>query len=74
VRKVFFLLIILSSFSFAQNIEVIDMKFAVAIQDREPIGISERFPPDIGKIYCWTKIHTDKVPTKAERWQGLSLV
>ena len=64
VRKILFLFFILFSFSYAQNIKVIDMKFAVAIQNREPIGISERFPPDIGKVYCWTKIYSDKVPTK----------
>ncbi|WP_297454495.1 DUF2914 domain-containing protein [Persephonella sp.] len=52
------------SFSFAQNVQVEDMEFAVAIQDREPIGISNKFPPDIGKVYCWTKIIATKVPTK----------
>ena len=64
LRKVFFLFFLIYSLSFAQNVKVVDMKFAVAIQDKEPIGVSERFPPDIGKVYCWTKIQSDTVPTK----------
>ncbi|WP_457626910.1 DUF2914 domain-containing protein [Persephonella sp.] len=64
MRKVLAIFLIFVSFAVAQSVKVEDMQFAVAIQDREPIGISERFPPDIGKIYCWTKVIAEKVPTK----------
>ncbi|WP_457640072.1 DUF2914 domain-containing protein [Persephonella sp.] len=64
MRSVIAVFLVLISVSFAQTVRVLDMQFAVAIQDREPIGISERFPPDIGKVYCWTKVSADNVPTK----------
>ncbi|SNZ06280.1 Protein of unknown function [Persephonella hydrogeniphila] len=64
MRRVIGVFLILVTFSFAQTIKVQGMEFAVAIQDREPIGISDKFPPDIGKVYCWTKIYTEKIPTK----------
>ncbi|NPA12906.1 MAG: DUF2914 domain-containing protein [Aquificae bacterium] len=64
VKRGIFLILFVFSFAFAQTVSVEDMKFAVAIQDREPIGISDKFPPDIGKVYCWTKVKASQVPTK----------
>jgi len=63
VKKFFIVFLMVFSISFAQNVKVEDIKFAVAIQDREPVGISEKFPPDIGKVYCWTKVVAQEVPT-----------
>jgi hypothetical protein len=48
----------------AAQIEVLDMKFSRDIEDRIPVDVSEVFPPDIGRVYCWTKIKADSVPTK----------
>ncbi len=64
MRRILPVILLLFYISYGQEVKVLDMQFAVAIQNREPIGISDRFPPDIGKIYCWTEIQTEKVPTK----------
>lgn len=64
MKKIIFAFLFIFTFSYAQIVEVADMKFAVAVQEREPVGISEKFPPEIGKVYCWTKIIAHKVPTK----------
>ncbi|RMD47707.1 MAG: DUF2914 domain-containing protein [Aquificota bacterium] len=44
-------------------IEVLDMKVAEKIINREPVDVSDTFPKDIKKVYCWTKIRAFKVPT-----------
>jgi len=61
-----FLIIFLTFFyiAFAQSVKIEKIEFAVAIQDRNPIGTSDKFPADIGKIYCWTKVVAEKIPTK----------
>jgi len=43
--------------------EVIDIKFAKKIKNKEPVGVSDSFPNTIKKVYCWTKIRAFKVPT-----------
>jgi len=63
VRAVLLFLVVVS-FSFAQPVKVLDIQFAVAVQEGEPVGISEKFPPDIGKVYCWSKVEAEKVPVK----------
>jgi hypothetical protein len=44
-------------------IDVLDMKFAEKIVNREPVNVSNEFPSNIEKVYCWTKIKAYKVPT-----------
>lgn len=82
MKKVVFILALIIGFTnitFAvENIisEVVDIKFAKEIKNREPIYVSNIFPNDIKKIYCWTKTKAFKVPTyvihewytKVEKW------
>ncbi len=58
--------IILTNFAFSQEdvlVEVVDMKFAEKIVNRQPVNVSNEFPSNIGKVYCWTKIRAFEVPT-----------
>ncbi|WP_457644178.1 DUF2914 domain-containing protein [Persephonella sp.] len=67
MRKIlvaFSLIIAITTSSIASQIEVIDMKFARNVVDREPVEVAETFPPDVNRVYCWTKIKADPVPTK----------
>ena len=43
--------------------EVVDIKFAKRIENKEPVEVSDRFPNTIEKVYCWTKIRAFKTPT-----------
>ncbi|RMA97830.1 DUF2914 domain-containing protein [Hydrogenothermus marinus] len=69
LRLTAFLLAILFSLniSFAEEkkilAEVLEIKFATKIENREPINIYDEFPKDIKKIYCWTKIKAYQIPT-----------
>lgn len=29
---------------------------ARAVENREPVGVAETFPADVGKVYCYTKV------------------
>ena len=64
MKKILMAMLVLFYLSHGQEVKVVGMEFAVAIQNREPIGVSDRFPPDIGKVYCWTKIQATTVPTR----------
>jgi hypothetical protein len=35
---------------------VADAKLGTGVVDREPEGVAESFKPDVGKVYCWTKV------------------
>ncbi len=35
---------------------VADAKLGTGVQDREPQGVATSFKPDVGKVYCWTKV------------------
>jgi len=36
--------------------QVADAKLGTGVQDREPQGVATSFKPDVGKVYCWTKV------------------
>jgi len=58
--------IVFSNISFSQEdvlVEVVDMKFAEKVVNKEPVNVSNKFPANIGKVYCWTKIKAFEVPT-----------
>ncbi len=69
MRKIAFLLVFLVgifNISFAVEdvlAEVVDIKFAKKVKNKQPAGVSEVFPNDIKKVYCWTRIRAFKVPT-----------
>ena len=35
---------------------VADAKLGTGVTDREPEGVAESFKPEVGKVYCWTKV------------------
>ncbi len=35
---------------------VADAKLGTGVADREAEGVAESFKPDVGKVYCWTKV------------------
>ena len=35
---------------------VADARLGTGVVDREPEGVAESFKPDVGKVYCWTKV------------------
>lgn len=37
-------------------IEVTEAVICRDVQDREPVGASDSFPADVGKVWCWSKI------------------
>jgi len=58
--------IIFSTIAFSQEdvlVEVVDMKFAKSVENKEPVDVSTFFPSTVKKVYCWTKIRAFKVPT-----------
>lgn len=46
----------------AGGIEVVRIEIAPRVREREPVGAGERFPPNIGKVYCFTEIATGELP------------
>ena len=56
---------LVSSLVFTSHAEtkVVDIKIAKTVENREPVGVDTVFPNSISKLYCWTKVHTDKTPT-----------
>ena len=36
--------------------QVADAKLGTGVQDREPQRVATSFKPDVGKVYCWTKV------------------
>lgn len=49
----------------AQDVEVnsaVELVLATGIQDREPVGVVERFPADVGRVYAWMRLtgHADQ--------------
>lgn len=69
MKKVILILALIIGFTnitFAvENIisEVVDIKFAKEIKNKEPVNVSNVFPNNIKKIYCWTKVKAFKVST-----------
>jgi len=53
-------LITFSAFSISlaedADLEVLDIKVAASIVDREPVDIADTFNSDIGQVYCYSKI------------------
>ncbi len=35
---------------------VADARLGTGVVDREPEGVAESFKPEVGKVYCWTKV------------------
>ncbi|MBZ4643156.1 MAG: hypothetical protein PWQ25_1153 [Deferribacteres bacterium] len=67
MKKLLFFILI-TTFVFVSGVfadtSVNRIAIATDIVDREPAGVSETFSANVGKIYCFTEIVTDKYPTK----------
>ncbi|MGA1861393.1 DUF2914 domain-containing protein [Deferribacter thermophilus] len=67
MKKIYIILtIFLLIFSINVFAETKVKRIAIAkgIENREPVDVNTIFPADIGKVYCFTEITTDKYPTK----------
>jgi hypothetical protein len=64
MKKCIFLLIFVfvAQFLFAE-ISVTNKQIAKKVENREPIEPGTKFSKNIGKLYCFTEVKTDKYPT-----------
>ena len=51
------------SISMAQELIVEEMEFCTVIEERQPAGADTVFADTVGRVYCFTKIHTFLPPT-----------
>jgi len=59
-------ILLFSALSMAQeqtSINVDALSFCTAINERQPQDIASTFPPDVGRIYCFTKLSGADAPT-----------
>ncbi len=56
-----------SSFA-AEIISVKEIKICKAIEDREPVDAGKAFPADCGKLYCFTRIYSEKETSVQHIW------
>ena len=47
-----------------EKLGVLDMAIGTDIESRKPVGVSDRFRADVGKLACWIKIRNDGDPTE----------
>lgn len=38
------------------ELAVADAAIAVAVVNRQPQGVAQTFAPDVGRLYCWTRV------------------
>ncbi len=65
-KKIFALAFSIFTISYAFEdpiVDVVDIKIARNVVNREPVGVSDVFSKDIKKVYCWTKVKAFKYPT-----------
>jgi hypothetical protein len=46
-----------------QGLKVEKAVAATSVEDREPVGEATEFEASVGKVYCWSKIAAETVPT-----------
>ncbi len=46
-----------------QGVKVEKAVAATGVEDREPVGEATEFEASVGKVYCWSKIAAETVPT-----------
>ncbi|MBC7196790.1 MAG: DUF2914 domain-containing protein, partial [Deferribacterales bacterium] len=63
-RIIFTVLMLIVALNLFAETTISRMAIATDIVDREPVGVSETFSANIGKLYCFTEVQTDKFPTK----------
>ena len=45
-----------------EGLKVLKSAFCEKVEEREPVGKSNEFPKDIGRVYFWTSIHGTESP------------
>jgi len=61
-RSIFFItaiIVLFPSVLFSQDqagIEVINIVVCTSVEDRQPVGADSAFSPDVGQLYCFTKL------------------
>jgi hypothetical protein len=58
----FIFLVMFTQFAFAE-ITIVDKQIAKNIQNLEPIEAATMFNKNVGKLFCFTEVSTDKFPT-----------
>ncbi len=58
-----FFLLLVFSYSFATKIKVEQFVCSGNVINRTPVKISKIFSTEIDKVYCFTKVKTDEIPT-----------
>ncbi len=48
---------------YAEDVEVLEAHLAISVKNRQPVGVAERFPNTVKRVYLWTKIKAKKPPT-----------
>ena len=55
-------LVLFAQYAFAET-AIINKQIAKDVQNLEPIGVDVKFDKDIGRLFCFTEVSTDKYPT-----------
>ncbi len=59
-----FFLLIYFGYSYGKsNISVVDAALATGIENKNPVGVSDKFPNTVKRVYLWTKIKVQNPPT-----------
>ncbi len=54
---VFLSLVLLTGMAGAgEALKVEELVFGTAVESREPVGVDQRFPDTVGRVYCFTRI------------------
>lgn len=57
MKKLFFVFLFISVIISNSNaVEILDMKFAENVVNKEPVNVSDTFDNYVGKVYCWTRV------------------
>lgn len=49
-----------------QQVSLDSIRFATAVESREPVGVSLEFDSSVVQVYCWTLLSTKSPPAKVK--------
>lgn len=49
-----------------QQVSLDSIRFATAVESREPVGVSLEFDSSVVQVYCWTRLSTKTPPAKVK--------
>jgi len=53
---VLLLLVFTPADALAQNEISVDLVTATGVENRQPVGVADTFPADVGKVYAWMRV------------------